>query len=304
MSPVGNEILLETGTNELELLEFRVGKNSYGIHVAKVRELLQYQTVQTMPQTHACVEGVICPRNELIPVISLAVYLGHEPSERVDRDIFIIAGFNRMVTAFHVHQVMGIHRISWEAIEKPNDALFGGKEGVITGVAKLEGRLISMLDFEKITADVSPGSTVEASAELIKKPETVDTSHRILVAEDSMVLRRMILEALHKAGYENVIARENGQDAWDYLSQIREEDGAVKTQVSCVITDIEMPKMDGHHLTKRIKESPVLSQIPVIIFSSLISEDMKRKGEEIGADDQLSKPQIHLLVESLRRLIQ
>jgi two-component system chemotaxis response regulator CheV len=171
-------------------------------------------------------------------------------------------------------------------------------------VAKLDGRLISMLDFEKITADVSPGSTVEACSELISKPETADNSHRILVAEDSMVLRRMILEALHKAGYENVIARENGQDAWDYLSQIREEDGPVKAQVSCVITDIEMPKMDGHHLTKRIKESTVLSQIPVIIFSSLISEDMKRKGEEIGADDQLSKPQIHLLVESLRRLIQ
>ncbi len=303
MKPASSDILLEAGTNELELLEFGIGESRYGINVAKVRELLQYQPIQPIPHAQACVEGVISPRNELLTVINLAAYLGHPPSQRVRQDIFLITEFNRMSLAFHVHQVMGIHRISWVAIEKPNSAVFGGRDGVVTGIAKVNSKLISILDFEKIMVDVSPGSSVESDAALIHSPDQADTTHRILLAEDSMMLRKMIMDALRKAGYENIVAKDDGQEAWDYLQQLREEDGPAQRQVSCVITDIEMPKMDGHHLTRRIKQSKALSGIPVIIFSSLITDEMMLKGEEVGADAQLSKPQIHLLVDRLAELI-
>ncbi len=303
MSTMDSKIMLETGTNELGLLEFRIEGNSYGINVAKVRELLQYRPVQPMPHAQACVEGVICPRNELLTVIDLAAYLNHAPSQRPEQDIFVITAFNQTDIAFHVHQVVGIHWISWESIEKPNSAIFGGSEGVVTGIAKLKDTLISILDFEKIMVDINPGTSVAANAEFIHPPVQSDSAHRILVVEDSMMLRKMISEALHKAGYVNIIMKENGQDAWEYLTGLKEENGPVERQISCVITDIEMPQMDGHHLTKRIKESKNFSKMPVMIFSSLISEEMILKGKEVGADAQLSKPQIHLLVDKLRELI-
>jgi two-component system chemotaxis response regulator CheV len=184
MKPAETEILLESGTNELEILEFSVGGNHYGINVAKVRELLQYQPIQQMPHAQPSVEGVICPRNELLTVIDLAAYLGHPPSERTKHDIFIVTEFNQSHAAFHVHQVMGIHRISWELIEKPDSAVFGGEDGVVTGVAKLSGNLISILDFEKIMADINPNISAEENASLIDSPDQPDSSHRILVAED------------------------------------------------------------------------------------------------------------------------
>ncbi len=302
--PVESKILLESGTNKLGLLEFCVGGNSYGINVAKVRELLQFRPVQPMPHAQACVEGVICPRNELLTVIDLAAYLNHPASGHLDQDILVITEFNRTDIAFHVHQVVGIHWISWEAIEKPNSAIFGGDDGVVTGIAKLNNHLISILDFEKILGDVNPGTSVAADAAMIRSPAQSDSTHHILVVEDSMMLRKMISDALQKAGYMNLTMKENGLDAWEYLQGLKEENGPVERQVSCVITDIEMPKMDGYHLTKRIKESKILSKIPVVIFSSLISDEMVLKGEEVGADLQLSKPQIHLLVSKLGKLIQ
>ncbi len=303
MNPTESKILLEIGTNELGLLEFRVGGNSYGINVAKVRELLQCRPVQPMPHAQPCVEGVICPRNELLTVINLAEYLHHPASDRPEQDIFIITAFNQTDIAFHVQQVVGIHWISWEAIEKPNSAIFGDNEGVVTGIAKLKDNLISILDFEKIMVDINPGASVAADATLIRTPDKQDSAHNILVVEDSMMLRKMIQDALQKAGYMNIIMKENGQDAWEYLQGLKSDNGPVERQISCVITDIEMPQMDGHHLTKRIKESKTLSKIPVVIFSSLISDEMILKGREVGADDQLSKPQIHLLVDRLREFI-
>lgn len=291
-----NEILLESGTNEVEILEFRIKENSFGINIAKVRELLQYCPVQSVPHSQNCVEGVICPRDEILTVIDLASYLKYPAEDHQDQGIFIITEFNQSKAAFHVHQVMGIHRISWSAIEKPNGAIFGGEEGAVTGIAKLEKTLISILDFEKIMVDISPDTSVLANAASIASSGTADSKHKILVAEDSMVLRKVLLESLNKAGYSNVVVKDNGQDAWDYLRMPGHE-------VSCVITDIEMPKMDGHHLTKRIKESKDLKHIPVMLFSSLITEEMFLKGKEIGADVQLSKPDIHILVESLNELI-
>ena len=297
MSISDTNILLETGTNELEILEFVIAGNSYGINVAKITELMQIQAVQEMPLSHPCVEGVFQPRDEVYTIVNLAMYLGLSPSENPTKDIFIITNFNQMNIAFHVHAVESIFRISWQDIEKPDSIIYGGQEGVVTGIAKVNNRIISILDFEKITFDISPETGINLDD--VKAYSGIDRENTpIVVAEDSALLRKMLMEALHTAGYSNLTILNNGEEAWDYIEkQKMEYPSSVLSRISCVITDIEMPKMDGHRLTKLIKTDNILRDIPVIIFSSLIDENMEKKGLEIGADAQLSKPEIGGLVD-------
>ncbi len=296
------EILLDVGTNELEILEFTIAGNSYGINVAKIRELLQYQDVQTVPRSNPFIEGVFKPRNEVLTVVDLATYLGLPDEENKDRHIFVCTSFNKMNIAFHVHSVESIHRVSWTAIEKPDVTIFGGEDGVVTGIAKWDNRIVSIVDFEKIIADISPQSSIQVS-EVEAMGERPNSEKPILLAEDSELLRRMIVESLHKAGYSNIIGLHNGQEAWDKMVEFAEMDDDITNHVRLVITDIEMPLMDGHRFTKNIKGSPKLKKLPVIIFSSLIDEPMRIKGEQVGADAQLSKPEIGHLVGIIDRLI-
>ncbi|MCL2046235.1 MAG: chemotaxis protein [Oscillospiraceae bacterium] len=297
MGSTETNILLETGTNELEILEFIISGNSYGINVAKITELMQVQEVQEMPLAHPFVEGVFQPRDEVYTIIDLARYLGLGISENPDKDIFIISNFNQMNIAFHVHAVESIYRISWQDIEKPDSIIYGGQEGVVTGIAKVDDRIISILDFEKITFDISPETGIDLSE--VKTYEGVDRENTpLVVAEDSALLRKMLSEALHTSGYMNLTILNNGEEAWDYLNRLKDENpSSIISKAACLITDIEMPKMDGHRLTKLVKTDPVLKDIPVIIFSSLIDENMEKKGLEVGADAQLSKPEIGSLVD-------
>jgi len=293
---VDTNILLETGTNELEILEFIISGNSYGINVAKITELMQIQEVQEMPLAHPCVEGVFQPRNEVYTIVDLSKYLGLGESEDSTKDIFIITNFNQMNIAFHVHAVESIFRISWNDIEKPDSIIYGGQEGVVTGIAKVGDRIISILDFEKITFDISPETGIDLNT--VKAYTGADREHiPIVVAEDSALLRKMLTEALHTSGYNNLIILNNGEEAWDHITRIKESGTAdILSKVSCLITDIEMPRMDGHRLTKLVKTDPALMDIPVVIFSSLIDENMQKKGVEVGADAQLAKPEIANLV--------
>ena len=296
MGIVDSNILLETGTNELEILEFVISGNSYGINVAKITELMQSQQVQEMPLSHPCVEGVFQPRNEVYTIVDLARYLGLGPSELPEKDIFIITNFNQMNIAFHVHAVESIFRISWQDIEKPDSIIYGGQEGVVTGIAKVNNRIISILDFEKITFDISPETGIDLDE--VKEYTGADREQiPVVVAEDSALLRKMLMEALHTAGYYNLVILNNGEEAWEHIRGFKDSGVTdVVSKVRCLITDIEMPKMDGHRLTKLIKSDPVLTEIPIIIFSSLIDENMQKKGLEVGADAQLSKPEIGSLV--------
>lgn len=294
-------ILLESGTNELEVLEFTIAGNGFGINVAKVRELMKYQTPQPMAKAHPDIEGIFKPRNEVYPVIDLAGYLGLPDEEDKERHIFIIAGFNKVNVAFHVHSVESIHRISWENIEKPDTIIYGGEEGVATGIAKIEDRIISIIDFEKIVFDISPELSIN-----VEEVEELEENERgelpVLLAEDSMLLRKLLVEALNRAGYNELIVCSNGQEAWNRMVSIKQT-GNVYDNVRAVITDIEMPQMDGHTLTKNIKDDAVLQKLPVIIFSSLIDDTLRHKGEEVGASAQLSKPEIGNLVATLDKLI-
>lgn len=296
-------ILLENGTNELEVLEFKLGNNHYGINVAKIREILSYQPVTPIPNAHPSVEGVFMPRDLMITVINLKTCLGLPANE--EQGLFIITNFNKLNIAFHVDQVIGIHRVSWADIITPdstiNAEIDGVATGVSTGVVKINEKLVIILDFEKIITDISPETGLKVS-DIEDLGERNRSDSPILIAEDSPLLSKLIADSLKKAGYTNLIMNGNGQEAWDKLRQYRDS-GTIDKSVHCIITDIEMPIMDGHRLTKLVKDDEALRHLPLVIFSSLVNDEMRRKGEMLGADAQLTKPEIGHLVEAIDELI-
>lgn len=292
------EILLESGINELEIMEFTVGGQLFGINVAKVREIMKIEPVTVMQKSNQYVEGVFKPRDKVLTVVDLASYLGLGKSEKPERDIFIITNFNSNEYAFHVHTVVGIDRIYGTQLKKPDPVIYGGKEGVATGIVEFEDKLVTILDFEAIIAEICPESSIQYDEMRDSEFQSVtrNNSH-ILIAEDSHLLSKMIIDSLHKSGYANTIKFDNGQEAWDYLCEVRDDPTEnIDDYVNCIITDIEMPLMDGHRLTKLVKSDNQLKHIPLVIFSSLISEEMRVKGEELGADVQITKPEINKLV--------
>ena len=294
-------ILLENGTNELEVLEFTVGSNHYGINVAKVREIINYQSVTPVPNSHPDIEGIFMPRDKMITVINLPTHLNLPESANPATDMMVITNFNKLDVAFHVQTVCGIHRVSWADIIKPDSTLNGDDNGIATGIIKVNGKLVIILDFEKIITDISPETGLKVSdIDLLGERKRSDVP--IVMAEDSPLLSKLILDSLHKAGYSNVRVTANGGEAWEFLTKCKNE-GAIDENVKCIITDIEMPIMDGHRLTKLVKTDDKLKDIPLVIFSSLVNDEMRRKGEELGANAQLSKPEIGNLVRIIDDLV-
>lgn len=295
-----SKILLENGTNELMILEFTLGDNCYGINVAKVREITKYVPVTPVPNAHPSIEGVFMPRDVMISAIDLKNCLGRGASE--PKGLFIITNFNKLDIAFHVDNVLGIHTVSWTEIIKPEVTISSAEEGVAIGIVKKEDRLIIILDFEKIVTDINPETGLKVSdiAELGNRERSMVP---ILIAEDSPLLNKLIVECLRKAGYENLIHVENGKQAYDLITRYRTQ-GILHDRVRVIISDIEMPEMDGHRLTKLVKSDEETAGIPLILFSSLVNEEMRRKGEALGADAQLSKPEIGNLVKVVDQLVE
>ncbi|WP_071119246.1 chemotaxis protein [Romboutsia timonensis] len=301
-TPNQTKILLESGTNELEIMEFTVGGELFGINIAKIREIMRAQETKRMPNSHNFVEGIFKQRGEVITVIDLAKCLNIEKSENKSHDIFILTHFNKLNFAFRVESVVGIDRVSWENIKKPDKVIYSGEDSVATAIAEYKDRLITILDFEKIIADISPETSITLDR-LYELGDRVESQKKILVAEDSMMLSNLIIGFLHKSGYKNTVKFNNGKEAWNYLTEAKESGLPISNYVSCIVSDIEMPLMDGHRLTKLIKTDDELKHIPVILFSSLISDELRIKGQEVGADEQITKPEIVELVNIIDRLI-
>ncbi|MBP3490127.1 MAG: chemotaxis protein CheV [Roseburia sp.] len=293
-------ILLESGTNEMEVLEFTLGNNHYGINVAKIKEILTYQPITPVPNSHPSIEGIFMPRDEMITVVNLKKCLGMTDGKQ-DGGLFIITNFNKLNIAFHVDTVIGIHRVSWESIIKPDSTINTEGGSASTGVIKMDDKLIIILDFEQIVSEISPETGLKVS-DVDRMTERERCDSPILIAEDSPLLSRLITDCLRKAGYTNLIVTMNGQEAWDKLVEFKKA-GTLYDKVHCIITDIEMPLMDGHRLTKLAKSDDMIKKIPLIIFSSLVNEEMRIKGEQLGADAQLTKPEIGNLVDAIDRLI-
>ena len=313
MESTANAVLLESDTNELEIVEFRVDEVDasgtvvpcyYGVNVAKVREIIRLPHLWKSFHSNPAVEGMIQLRDQVIAVINLATLL-NKSADGIEPDRVIVLEFNRMKVGVLVHSVSRIYRISWEQVEPPGP-MVGNTQ--ITGLVKMAERIILVLDFEKIIGELAGTSLFFALDEkLVAGQETQDrTTRRILVADDSPFIRNTMCSTLRGAGYQ-VEEASNGEEAWDLiaakLDRCRTTGSYLSNEVSLLITDVEMPKMDGLHLTSRVKKHADLSQLPVVIFSSLASEDNIRKWHSLGADGIITKPDLPNLVSVADRLL-
>lgn len=312
-----SKILLESGTNELEIVEFFIHEQMpdgttyvgyYGVNVAKVLEIIRMPKYTEMPNApHPSVVGAFTQRGHVVPLVDLSVWLQKNMVAGDERKV-IVTQFNNVVTAFLVSGVNRIHRISWEDVEAPNLYVSRFSEGSITGVVNFPDRILFLVDMERVVADLNPSLAFQyEQEELDRQRESCTDTMRALVVDDSTVIRRTVARTMESAGYE-VQRSFNGKAAWDVLAEARqksEDEGRPITDFfNVIISDIEMPVMDGHNLTKRIKDDPVLAKLPVILFSSLISDSLRHKGEAVGADDQICKPELGTLARRSRELIE
>jgi len=312
-------ILLESGTNELEIIEFYIDEATepgvkpyrayYGVNVAKVLEIIRLPKVTGMPQTpHPSVIGTFNLRSRVIPLIDLSLWLG-KPMARDENTKVIVSEFNKVINAFMVSGVTRIHRLSWKEVEPPSGYVASFAANNFTGVIKFSDHIVLLLDMEQIIWDLNPALAMKTEREKAEAsiPEPERSAYKTLVVDDSNSIRRLIASYLEKDGFE-IIQDVNGKDAWHRLLEWKQEEIAGKTplkrNINLVVTDIEMPSMDGHTLCKNIKDDPVLSQLPVILFSSLINDQLYHKGLSVGADDQVTKPEVGTLAERARRLIE
>ena len=293
-------ILIETGTNEFEIVEFNVGKVNYGINVAKVREVINLVPITKMPQAHPYVDGLFTLRGRVMPLVNLPRCLNQETED--DLKNIIVTEINNYNIGFLVNSVSRIHRISWTEMEPaPNVS----DSPMVVGIIKMLDKMVLLLDFEKIIAEINP----EINEKLTTLPEvTKDIKEqrndvKVFVAEDSPMLRDLLVQTLHDAGYITTRDFSNGKLAWEALQKIGQEEAPLDDSINILISDIEMPQMDGHHLLTQIREHNKLGKLPVIFFSSLINEEMRRKGEAIGANGQISKPEIGQLIDLIDRLV-
>ena len=306
-------ILLESGTNELEIVEFYLDepgyRGYYGMNVAKVVEIIRMQPITAMPQMrHPAVMGAFPHRDgKIVPLVDLAHYLGKEPAAEQNRQDtkIIVTEFNAISTGFLVSGLTRIHRLSWNSVEEPGVFLQGISRNSITGVVRLEGRVIFILDMENVVADMNPALAIRFS----KIPEAIasNTVYTVLHADDSGNVRTLVRRLLEESGQFKVISAVSGEDAWNQLKEIKaaaEAGGqSVLDSLQAVITDIEMPRMDGLTLCRQIKEDPELKKLPVALFSSLVSQTLEHKGASVGADAQFVKPDLQNLSEKVLELV-
>ena len=296
-----SDILLESGTGEVEVIEFRANDVNYAINVIKVKEIIDMPAsgVTKMPESKKEIAGLILCRDEILPVIDLKYILNREKSSELGSRL-IVCKFNKVKVAFNIDDIIGVHRIKWSDIRKPNNMF---DESLAVGNIVLNGKIIVMLDFEKIVTDISPKSGI--SEDRLVSVEYKDRSElKLVLADDSPLIRKLLRETLTKAGFTNMKIFDDGEQALDYLEGLKKDLGkSFVKEVQLLITDIEMPQMDGLTLTRKVKEDEVLKRLPVIIFSSLITDDLRHKGESVGADAQLSKPEIEELIGVVDQLL-
>ncbi len=298
-------ILLESGTNEVELLRFKVSGQVYAINVIKVSEILKIDNISKVPNSNSAVLGVSLIRGEIITVIDLQSVLEGQPVKSIENKMVLICHFNNMKLAFLVDSIVGIVRKRWLDLQKPDSLT---DNSLVIGNVDYNGELLILLDFESIVININPN--LQKNIRNISNVEDIDRSkYKIVCVDDSPMIREVLSDTLIDAGCKTMNFFDNGKLAKDYITNLYELHGEdVVNYVDAVITDIEMPILDGHSLTRYIKEHPVLRKIPVVIFSSLITDDLKHKGESVGADGQMSKPEIDKLIglvdELLRRKVE
>ena len=305
------EILLETGTNELEILEFFIQEKTgdgttsapsyFGVNVAKVMQVIESPRLEHMDSAqHPCFLGTIPLRGHILPVLDLAIWLGMERAE-TPFDIVIVTEFSQQVTGFLVSGVTEIHRVGWTEVIPPSGYVSRLGTTSIVGLVDRVDRFIQLLDVESIISDLSPQQPLIGAGAV-----QASRRYKALVADDSATIRLLLRNNLESANFELHVVN-NGREALDYALKMKgkaAETGNLEDYLDIVISDIEMPLMDGFTLTKHIKTDPVLKDLPVILYSSIITKELLHKGQSVGADDQIAKPEMDSMAEKAIALLE
>ncbi len=295
---VKKEILLETGTNELEILEFFINEpgkdgqpepNYFGVNVAKVMQVIECPDLEPPESApHPCFMGTIPLRGHILPVLDLSVWL---EMDRVKNplDVVIVTEFSQSVTGFLVSGVTEIHRVGWPEVIPPQGVLNTADQNTIIGLVDMKDHFIQLLDLEHILSALDPTSEEAHWTADVKAKEQLTA----LVADDSATIRAMLKNNLEAANFR-IMLTNTGEEALHKLRDLKqtaEEQGKrVDDYLDLVIADIEMPRMDGFTLTKNIKEDESLQDLPVILYSSIITDELRHKGDSVGASAQIAKP--------------
>ncbi|BCS89514.1 chemotaxis protein [Pseudodesulfovibrio sediminis] len=306
------DILLETGTNELEIIEFFINEETskgpmtyyFGVNVAKVLEVVE--APEGLESSEAAVHpsflGTIPLRDLILPVVDLSVWLKIDRSHAENEPV-IVTEFNGMITGFLVSGVTQIHRVNWADVEPPSKYFSTMDTNCITGTVKINDRFVLMLDLEQVLADLDESGQTQANLSNVVSEER----YHALIADDSTSVRQLLEKNFTDANFEVTIVGD-GAEAWNKLELIKKqclsEGKSPLDFIDAVVSDVEMPQMDGYTLTRRIKEDPVLKILPVTLFSSLISKSVLHKGKAVMADEQVTKPEFDGLTQKVINLIQ
>lgn len=306
-----SKILLESGTNEVEIAEFFLGQRRFGINIAKIREFYQYDAagLTEIPESPPSIKGVFLLRDQTIPLIDLKTFLDIEQTSDLERTVILVTEFNNLLNGFLIDHVNRIHRLSWKDLSPLNPVL-AHHSPAITGSVNVDENEILILDVEQIAAELFP-KKMEMFTEYIEKagdaePKVTKLSDiRVVLAEDSHMTRQLIIKNLKAAGFKHIDSFDNGRAAYEHmlrvLDQSKRETDASHSMPNVIISDIEMPQMDGLTLCNKLKKELSLAT-PIILFSSLISDQMTIKCQKVGADAQISKPEARKLIETIEKL--
>ena len=304
---------VEVGSNELEIIEFYIDEEGaggeemprgyYGVNVIKVLEVIESPKLKASESAvHPCFMGTIPLRERILPVLDLSIWLG-QSRKKSDHEVILVTEFTKRITGFLVSGVTQIYRVGWADVEAPSQYISSIDSNCVTGTVKLEDHFVLLLDFEKIIAELDP----EYKKTLVLDHPKSDKTYRVLVAEDSGIMRQAITAVFEHANFV-VHTYNNGLEAWNHISDFKfkaeQEERPLSDFFDVIVTDVEMPQMDGYTLTKNIKNDPLLQKTPVMLFSSIITDKLRHKGETVGADDQVTKPEFDTLAERAIALIE
>ena len=312
------EILLESGTNELEIIEFYVGSQPLGINVQKLKEIISFDesSLTVIPDSHPSMMGTLLLRGDSIPLIDLKKHLKQRhQSETLEnqRPVVMVCEFNHRTNGFKVDGVNQIHRISWGDVE-PIAAILAKFEPRFTGSIQVDGREVLLLDLEHIVGELDPDSVLDGK----EAPKDKDVAAanplynrnnaRILMAEDSTIIRSGLEKVLKEAGFKNLEVFVDGEKCYQRVLALKAEADAqqvdIRDHLRMIISDIEMPKMDGLTLCRKVKETLGYKHLPVVLFSSLINPPMEVKCDSVGADNYAAKPEVAKLITLMDEYIQ
>jgi len=294
------KVITEVGTNEWQVVVFFLGDQSFAINVDKTREILRWPGCRVIPDTPGAMIGITSVRGEVLPMVDLRVFLSIEPKTDLEHCKVIIAEFNEVKLGFVVDAVERIYRISSEDLDSSLTGKYLGDW--ILYVIKRDARNVLLLDYEAIVQTISPQlsmrnrwdpSILQGLTEGLGDP----AEYRIIIAEDSPLIRSQIKDSLEAGGFTNLLLCQDGKEAYEHIVENDE-------QFDVLITDVEMPRLDGLSLTRRLKENDRTKDLPIIVFSSIMTQDIKMKAASVGAKYQITKPEISQLVEYVAKILQ